>query len=74
MGLSTFLEYVVEEQIDQIKVVDVGAEVGGGHGRPHVLRYVIDFRSAMLCIMIGYNLQCIKIGKTDGKVLWFVCW
>ena len=30
MGLSTFLEYVVEEQIDQIKVVDVGAEVGGG--------------------------------------------
>ena len=32
-------------------VVDVGAEVGGGeHGRPHVLRYVIGFRSAMLCI------------------------
>ena len=41
-------------------VVDVGAEVGGGgggvHGGPHVLRYVIDFRSAMLCIKIGYRV------------------
>ena len=29
---------------------------GGGlgvHGGPHVLRYVIDFRFAMLCIKIG---------------------
>ena len=26
---------------------------GGVHGGPHVLRYVIDFRSAMLCIKIG---------------------
>ena len=38
-------------------VVDVGAEVGGGvHGGPHVIRYVIDFRSAMLCIKIGYRV------------------
>ena len=32
---------------------------GGEHGGPHVLRYVIDFRSGMLCIKIGnrvYNV------------------
>ena len=29
---------------------------GGVHGGPHVLRYVIDFRSAMLCIKIGYRV------------------
>ena len=35
-------------------VVDVEADQGGGvHGRPHVLRYNIDFRSSMLCITIG---------------------
>ena len=36
-------------------VVDVGGDQGGGavHGGPHVLRHVIDFRSAMLCIKIG---------------------
>ena len=42
-------------------VVDVGGDQGGGgvHGGPHVLRYVIDFRSAMLCNKIGdrvYNV------------------
>ena len=30
--------------------------MGGGHGRPNVLRYVIDFGSAMLCIKIGYRV------------------
>ena len=38
-------------------VVDVEAEVGVGgggvHGGPHVLRYVIDFRSAMLLLRLG---------------------
>ena len=29
---------------------------GGGHGRPYVLRYVIDFGSSMLCIKIGYRV------------------
>ena len=29
---------------------------GGGHVRPHVLRYVIDFRSPMLYINIGYRV------------------
>ena len=39
-------------------VVDVGGDQGGGgeHGRPHVLRHVIDFRSSMLCIKIGYRV------------------
>ena len=46
-------------------VVDVGGDQGLGvgrgveHGGTHVLRYVIDFRSAMLCIKIGnraYNV------------------
>ena len=41
-------------------VVDVGGDQGGGggglHGGPHVLRYVIDFRSAMPCIKIGYRV------------------
>ena len=35
-------------------VVDV--EVDHMHGRPHVLRYVIDFRSSMLYIKIGYKV------------------
>ena len=39
-------------------VVDVEADQGGGgeHGRLHVLRYVIDFRSPMLCIKIGHRV------------------
>ena len=40
-------------------VVDVGGYVGGGggvHGGPHVLRYVVDFRSAMLCVKIKYRV------------------
>ena len=37
-------------------VVDVEADQGGGHGRPYVLRYAIDFGSAMLCIKIGYRV------------------
>ena len=38
------------------EVKDVEAKVGGGmsHGGPHVIGYVIDFRSSMLCINIGY--------------------
>ena len=30
--------------------------MGGEHGGLHVLRYVIDFRSAMLSIKIGYRV------------------
>ena len=39
-------------------VAEVEAKEGGRgeHGGPHVLRYVIDFRSAMLCINTGYRV------------------
>ena len=31
--------------------------IRGEHCGPHVLRYVIDFQSAMLCINIGYRFH-----------------
>ena len=62
---------------------------GGVNGGPHVLRYVIDFRSAMQCIKIGYRLYKVLRwgismvsfhGLCDGKIMvrktknfWFLC-
>ena len=48
------------------------------HGRTHVLRYVIDFESAMLSIKIGYRvynilrwgIPMVRIyGLCDGKIM-----
>ena len=40
-----------------LEVIRGGGGGGGGeHGRPHVLRYFLDFRSSMLCIKIGYRV------------------
>ena len=58
----------LETRMDTMRVVDVEADQGGGggggrrggvHGRPHLLRYVIDFRSPMLCIKIGYGVYYV---------------
>ena len=55
-----------------------GGGGGGVHGRPHVLRYVIDFRSTMLCIKIGYRVYKLLrwgipivrfYGWSDGKIM-----
>ena len=37
-------------------MLEVNRGGGGEHGRPYVLRYVMDFGSAMLCIKIGYRV------------------
>ena len=48
-----FCVIVVDVEADQ------GGGGGGGHAGSHVLRYIMDFRSAMQCIKIGdrvYNV------------------
>ena len=46
-------------------VVDVEADLAGGgggggwHGGSHVLRYVMDFRSAKQCIKIGNRVYYV---------------
>ena len=68
MESSGFNEFVqIDHQKVCMTVVDgrcwrLSGGGGGGWGwgvgawRSHVLRYVIDFRSAMLCIKIGYRV------------------